>query len=81
MKNQKVHDTLYNAGQKKRNSELRNFGAPPEGEYSTLNTVQHAQSNFINSQPPSKLVYLFQGAHKKFMDQSCVSFDQHCTKQ
>ncbi len=30
-------------------------------------------------QPPSKLIFLFQGAHKKIMDQSCVSFDQHCT--
>ncbi len=50
---------------KKSNSELRIFGAPPEGGGSTL-----------NSQPPSKLIYLFQGAH---MDQSCVSFDQHCT--
>ncbi len=36
------------------------------------------QHSFINSQPPSKLIYLFQGAHKKLMDQSCVSFDQHC---
>ncbi len=31
----------YNAGQKKRNSELRIFGAPPEGGGSTLKTVQH----------------------------------------
>ena len=30
-------------------------------------------------QPPSKLIYHFEGAHKKFIDHSCVSFDQHCT--
>ncbi len=65
---------LYNAGQKKRNSELRIFRVPPEGGGST--PLQHP---FTNSQPPSKLIYLFQGAHKKLMDQSCVSFDQHCT--
>ncbi len=48
---------------------IKNFWCtPPEGGGST----------FINSQPPSKLIYLFQGADKKFMDQSCVSLDQHC---
>ncbi len=35
----------YNAGQKKRNSELRIFRVPPEGGGSTLNTVQHTQCN------------------------------------
>ncbi len=37
---------VYNAGQKKRNSESRIFRVPPEGEGSTLNTVQHTQDNF-----------------------------------
>ncbi len=97
--NPDVIGQLYNAGQKKRNSELRMFHAPHDGGGSTLNTVQHTQGNqyksmtltdippkniaplhhsFINSQPPSNLIYLFQEAHKKFMNQSCVSFDQHC---
>ncbi len=34
---------LYNAGQKKPNSELRIFRDPPEGGGSILNTVQHTQ--------------------------------------
>ena len=57
----------------KRNATLNQefFIFPPDGGGSTLNTVQH-------SQPPSKLIYLFQGARKTFMDQSCVSFDQYC---
>ncbi len=37
---------VYNAGQKKRNSELRISRAPREGGGSTLNTVQHTQGNF-----------------------------------
>ena len=37
---------LYNAGQKKPNSKLRIFHAPPDGGGSTLNTVQHTQGNF-----------------------------------
>ena len=49
---------------------IKNFSCPPLMEGAQLWT----QSNI----PPSKLIYLFQGAHKKFMDQSCVSFDQHC---
>ncbi len=36
----------YNAGQKKRNSELRIFRVPPEGGGSILNTIQHTQGNF-----------------------------------
>ena len=36
----------YNAGQKKRNSELRIFRAPPEWGGLTLNTVHHTQGNF-----------------------------------
>ena len=47
----------------------KNFSCPPPWRRGL---------NFEHSQPPSKLIYLFQGAHKKFMDQSCVSFDQHC---
>ena len=29
--------------------------------------------------PCSKLIQLLQGGHEKFLIQSCVSFDQHCT--
>ncbi len=62
------HHNVLQSGQKKRNSELRIFRVPPDGGCSTLNTVHHTQGNFN----------LFQGAHKKLMDQSCFSFDQHC---
>ena len=43
-----------------------------------LKAISSLQHPFLNSQPVSKLIYLFQGAHKKILDQSCVSFDQHC---
>ena len=41
-----VENRGYNAGQKKRNSDLRIFHAPPDGGGSTLNTVQHTQTIF-----------------------------------
>ncbi len=66
----------YHAGQKKRNSQLR-FLVTPLKEGTQLLT-QSSILEAINSQPPSKLIYLFQGAHKKIMNQICVSFDQHC---
>ncbi len=52
--------SIYNAGQKKRNSELRIFRAPPEGGGSTFNMVQHTQGNFKtvqhNYSTPSSIV-------------------------
>ncbi len=64
---------------------IKNFSWPPLGrgvnfEHSTDIPPKNkapSQHSFVNSQPASKLINLFQGAHKKFMDQSCVSFDQH----
>ncbi len=85
---------VYNAGQKKRNSELGIFCGPAEGggQLWTKSNIFEAilklldifgrvilQHSTINSRPPSKFTYLIQRAHKNLMIQSCVSFDQHCT--
>ena len=55
-----------------------NEGAQLRTQFNILKAISKLLAIII-SQPPSKLIYLFQGVHKKFMDQSCVSFDQHCT--
>ena len=45
---------VYNAGQKKRNSELRIFGAPTEGGGSTSSIVNHLQSWSTSSRELTK---------------------------
>ncbi len=74
----------YSAGQKKCNFKLGILCCPVEGGGSILNIIEHIQGNVIailqhsitHSQALAKLTYLIQGAHKNFMFQCCVSFDQ-----
>ncbi len=75
-----VEMVMYNDGQKKCNFNLGIICAPPlkEGvnfEHSAIcsRELEPAilQHSIINSQPPSRLTYLIQGAHQI---QSCISF-------